>query len=408
MPPATPPTGKLIWFDAAAPFPAPHVVPTTAASDCPPYAIADGGDGRLYFSLPQQSSCVTLSQIASMADDGTGPIAPVLGRGLAYDLTVSGGKLFAPDSAGVVRRMALGQALTVESVVSVAAGSAPLGIARDGAGNIWVTEFVGGRVARFPATQNGGAAEELTPVGGTLTHPFGIVAGADGRMYIAGTGTFGESKSSIARVSQGGTWEFFAAPPGTLPYHVAGGPDGDVWFTDPGNPQVLRFLSAAPRVPAGSAEVRSATVAAAAATVDPRGNETTVVFEYGPTTLYGAATPPLTVPAGTSPANVAATITKLARRTTYHVRARATNSEGTVYGPDAVVRTPDYKLLEARLAFAGATRGRLTTISRFRIINLAGGETVLVRCSGKRRGCRFTRRSYRSVKDGSARSKTAA
>src|SRR3954451_16231125 len=42
---------RLVWFDATAGTPTAHPVPTPAGS-CGPVAITDGGNGRMYFSLP--------------------------------------------------------------------------------------------------------------------------------------------------------------------------------------------------------------------------------------------------------------------------------------------------------------------------------------------------------------------
>src|SRR3954465_6074458 len=48
---------KLVWIDPASGTP--HDVPTSSQSNCGPVAIADGGNNRMYFSLPnpQNGSC---------------------------------------------------------------------------------------------------------------------------------------------------------------------------------------------------------------------------------------------------------------------------------------------------------------------------------------------------------------
>lgn len=78
--------------------------------------------------------------------------------------------------------------------------------------------------------------------------------------------------------------------------------------------------------------------------VDPNGAQTTYLFQYGPTVLYGAATPPLAAGGGTSAINVLANLTGLAPATTYHYRLVATNRNGTTTGADRTFRTRNQPL----------------------------------------------------------------
>ena len=73
--------------------------------------------------------------------------------------------------------------------------------------------------------------------------------------------------------------------------------------------------------------------------VDPNGAATTYLFQYGPTTLYGTNTAPVSAGAGTSAVNVIADIAGLAPATTYHYRLVATNSQGTTRGADRTFKT---------------------------------------------------------------------
>jgi len=82
---------------------------------------------------------------------------------------------------------------------------------------------------------------------------------------------------------------------------------------------------------AGSIGVTSATLYGV---VNPNSATTTVYFDYGTTSSYGTV---VTLPgtlSGSSPSNVSTSLTGLAANTTYHYRARATNSAGTGYGSD--------------------------------------------------------------------------
>ena len=76
------------------------------------------------------------------------------------------------------------------------------------------------------ATQNGGNVTEIAPVGGSLDDPFGILVGADGRVYVGGN-----DSGMFARYAPGtATWQFFNV--GGQPWDVVQGPDGDVYFTN--------------------------------------------------------------------------------------------------------------------------------------------------------------------------------
>jgi hypothetical protein len=74
--------------------------------------------------------------------------------------------------------------------------------------------------------------------------------------------------------------------------------------------------------------------------VDPRDAATTYSFEWGPTTAYGASSPPVQLGAGTAPVAVSTTVSGLAPGVTYHARVVATNAHGTVTGPDSTFTTP--------------------------------------------------------------------
>jgi len=71
--------------------------------------------------------------------------------------------------------------------------------------------------------------------------------------------------------------------------------------------------------------------------VNPNAGLTTVIFEYGTTTIYGsqvtATQSPLT---GITEQEVSAGVTGLQPNTTYHFRVKATNSAGTTYGDDSL------------------------------------------------------------------------
>ena len=287
--------------------------------------------------------------------------------------------------------------LTIETAFP--APGSPDGIDVDGAGNLWITLFSSGKVGHFAATAaNATPVTELTPTGGSLGSPFGIVAAADGRIYVTGADT-----GNLARINADGSFRFYTG--GVRPWQLVNGPDGDLYFTDLNSTQILRFLSTAPRATTGAATAAAQTVASATATVDPRGNATSVVFDYGTTAAYGASSAPVNLPAGAGGVPVTTVLSGLAAGTTYHVRVRAGNEEGAVSGADTTFTTPPApvvvvppKALAARTTFGWAFIGSRTALRKIDITGLVGGETAKVTCKGK--GCPYKSKTYKNLKKG--------
>lgn len=95
--------------------------------------------------------------------------------------------------------------------------------------------------------------------------------------------------------------------------------------------------SAQPNVATGAAEAVSTNGAVLTGSVDPRGENTTVFFRYGPTKAYGARTPNIPVGSGTTRITVSAPVTGLAPDTRYHYRLVAVG--GAARGSDRTFRT---------------------------------------------------------------------
>ncbi|HEX4344940.1 MAG TPA: hypothetical protein VHZ31_05210 [Solirubrobacteraceae bacterium] len=73
--------------------------------------------------------------------------------------------------------------------------------------------------------------------------------------------------------------------------------------------------------------------------VNPSGDATTYLFQYGTTSLYGAMTAPVAAGAGTKAVSVIGTVVALAPATTYHYRLVAANGHGQVRGADRTFKT---------------------------------------------------------------------
>jgi hypothetical protein len=75
------------------------------------------------------------------------------------------------------------------------------------------------------------------------------------------------------------------------------------------------------------------------ARVNPRGAETMVYFEYGPTTAYGLSSPPQEAGSGNANIFVGTSISGLSPGATYHYRVVLVSALGTFFGPDQVLTT---------------------------------------------------------------------
>jgi hypothetical protein len=130
----------------------------------------------------------------------------------------------------------------------------------------------------------------------------------------------------------------------------------DVSFTTPKPP--------APTVATGHARDVTQTSATLSGTVNPQGESTSYVFDYGTSTAYGSQTAVASAGAGTKAISVTQSLTGLAPGTTYHYRLAATNANGTTTGHDVSFKTAG---VPAAITVAAVpttiTFGQLTSLS---------------------------------------------
>jgi hypothetical protein len=107
----------------------------------------------------------------------------------------------------------------------------------------------------------------------------------------------------------------------------------------------------APTVSTGASTHVTYSSAVVDGTVNPHGEQTTYVFQYGTTRGYGLQTPLAPVGAGTSGVRVSQTLSGLAPLTTYHYRILASNGSGARAGTDGTFKTTAVPL---SLSIAGA------------------------------------------------------
>lgn len=114
------------------------------------------------------------------------------------------------------------------TIRTVAEFQQPTALAYDAAGNLWVSELLGGVKRRDAAT---GA---ITTYSG-FNRPHGLAVAADGTVFVADT-----FNNRVQRISPGGAVTTLADGL-NQPNDVALGPDGNVYSTDYGNNRILRI-----------------------------------------------------------------------------------------------------------------------------------------------------------------------
>lgn len=104
-------------------------------------------------------------------------------------------------------------------------------------------------------------------------------------------------------------------------------------------PTIALGAAAKPVVTTGGVAKLTPSTASLLGKVNPSGAATTYRFQYGPTSLYGALTPPVSAGGAAATTNVVADIGGLAPATTYHYRLVASNARGTSTGSDRTFKT---------------------------------------------------------------------
>jgi phosphodiesterase/alkaline phosphatase D-like protein len=101
----------------------------------------------------------------------------------------------------------------------------------------------------------------------------------------------------------------------------------------------VALAASSPTVTTGAATNRTDTSVVLNGTVNPNGNTTGYVFDYGLTTGYGLASTAHSAGHGAKPVAVKSTISGLLPGTTYHYRITALNRSGTGTGADRTFTT---------------------------------------------------------------------
>jgi streptogramin lyase len=197
-----------------------------------PDSLTVGPDGNLWFT--DQGSTPAIGTFNLTTDTSTEFDLPA-GRTPASIAEGADGNLWFDDRGAPQRiaRITTAGTITEFSLPEGFAG----GLAAGPDGNVWFTVRVaGGAIGRI--TPNGTIsvfASGLNPG----TRPFSIAEGADGNLWFADSGSYPTPAAGVnpaigqINPASGAISEFSSGlPTGSGPFGITGGPDGNVWFTD--------------------------------------------------------------------------------------------------------------------------------------------------------------------------------
>ena len=247
----TPPPGKpSSAYDTITASPTFTIKP--GPSGDPAGAIWAGPDGNPWYLSAEDRPAGTSEAFPTLVDLTPGgpvvsvkdPISSAATGGRQIAAVVADGGTWIANTAGKIEKAAAG---TVTQVPLTVAADSATSIAATADGNVWVTDEVRGSI------------DQLTPSGETIEHrypsdgfgefgnsePGDIAVGPDGALWFTE-----ENAGVIGRLTEGGSYQAFAIPnPSGLPAGFQGvpaprsivaGPDGAMWFTDPGDEAIGR------------------------------------------------------------------------------------------------------------------------------------------------------------------------
>jgi len=108
------------------------------------------------------------------------------------------------------------------------------GLAFDAAGDLYVSDYAGQMILRYPA--GGGSSTVFADAGDGIVNPDGLAFAANGDLYVANRGSY-----KVLRIDPAGTATTFDTLPGD-PYSIAIRGNGDIYVATVGIPKIYRYL----------------------------------------------------------------------------------------------------------------------------------------------------------------------
>jgi streptogramin lyase len=147
-------------------------------------------------------------------------------------------------------------------------GGSPTSIAAGPDGNLWFTEYFGQKIGRITTA---GVITEF-PLPSVNSFPQWLARGPDGNLWFTETGVGNGEQgpiggNRIGRITTAGVITEFPVPTSnSIPFEIAGGPDGNLWFTESRGQNIGRIT------PAGVITEFPAAGSPASITAGPDGN----------------------------------------------------------------------------------------------------------------------------------------
>jgi streptogramin lyase len=198
-------------------------MPTSAFVD----AITVGVDGNLWVSSGQKIGVCTPSGSITERNPPMAADVHTIARG-------PGGTMWFIETGATPQLVRIASTGTMTEYAMPAEFTNPQSLVAGPDGNMWFTGGV--RIGRFNITQ-GSFAGFLVE---TNTGPNQIAVGSDGNLWAT---VQTSNDASLLRIVTDGSMTRFPLP--AVPDGLTGGPDGNIWFTEPGfgSPgQIARFL----------------------------------------------------------------------------------------------------------------------------------------------------------------------
>ncbi|GAA2682315.1 hypothetical protein GCM10009864_63810 [Streptomyces lunalinharesii] len=198
---------------------------TVSGPDAGPYALVDGPDGALWFTLVHQGAIGRRDADGAVTVHAVGAGPTLLAQG------PDGALWFTEYGSHRIGRITVHGDVT--SFAPPTAEGGPFGIAAGPDGAMWFTLSAADRIGRI--TMDGEITEYPVPDG----FPSALAAGPDGALWF----TLNRA-GAIGRITTDGRTTTYPLPtPSAAPVGLTVGPDGALWFTEIGAGQIGRITT---------------------------------------------------------------------------------------------------------------------------------------------------------------------
>jgi streptogramin lyase len=189
-----------------------------------------GPDGKMWFTMP------TPGMIANITTSGQSTAYPLPGTNRTptdIALGPDGNLWYTDTSANKIGRITTSGTITEYSIPTPAGDPRAICGGPAGDGNVWFVEHDAHNIGRI--TPSGAITEFAIPSGGD---PYAIAAGPDGNLWFTEPGAF----NAVGRCTpSGGISEYPIPTPNTEVAGITAGPDGNIWFAEEFAGRIGRF-----------------------------------------------------------------------------------------------------------------------------------------------------------------------